>query len=106
MPRSRRGHSPNSVPRHFASMPLSNIYVVATRTVRTSAIPDAREPKVPVDREGQDRKAEVGDHGHDAESSEYAGIKEERVRPKTGQVRRHDDDVDGRDEDDREAEPQ
>src|SRR2546422_5189418 len=39
MLRSRGGHSPNSVPRHFASMPLSNIYVVAARITRTRAIP-------------------------------------------------------------------
>src|SRR5437879_12366289 len=35
------GHSPNSVPRHFASMPLSKIYVVAARTASTKPIPVA-----------------------------------------------------------------
>src|SRR6266571_548348 len=54
---------------------------------------DGREPEVSVDRERQDRQAEIREHRHHAETREDARIEEKRVRTEAGQVGRHDDDV-------------
>src|SRR2546428_9313019 len=42
---------------------------------------DGREPKIPIDREGQDRQPEIREHRHHAEPREHAGVEEERVGP-------------------------
>src|SRR3989442_2854348 len=67
---------------------------------------DGRQPKVPVDREGQDRQPEIREHRHHAEPCEHAGVEEERVGPQAREVGRHDDDVQRGDEDDWNREPQ
>src|SRR2546426_123454 len=67
---------------------------------------DGREPKIPIDCEGEDREPEIREHRHHAEPREHAGVEEERVGPQARQVGRHDDDVQRGDEDDRDGEPQ
>src|SRR5436309_1022669 len=67
---------------------------------------NGRQPEVSVDRERQDGEAEIRQHRHHAETREDAGIEEKRIRPEAGQVRRHDDDVQRRDEHDRDGEPE
>src|SRR5881296_2172698 len=67
---------------------------------------DGREPKIPIDCEGEDREPEIREHRHHAEPREHAGVEEERVGPQARQVGGHDDDVQRGDEDDRDGEPQ
>src|SRR5881296_759749 len=54
-----------------------------------------REDRVPIDGEGEDREAQIGEHRHHAELREDARIEEERVRPESGEVGGHHDHVHG-----------